>query len=59
MILKKDSVNTIYDSSNLIKGSGRVNIILPKGTKFCIDDALYTSKSRRNLIIFKDIRLNG
>jgi hypothetical protein len=32
---------------------------LPKGTKFCIDDALYSSKSRRNLISFKDIRLNG
>jgi hypothetical protein len=59
LILNKASVNTISGSSNLIEGSGRANIILPKGTKLCIDDALYSSKSRRNLISFKDIRLNG
>ena len=58
LILNKASVNTIFGSSNIIKGSGRANIILPKGTKFCIDNALYSSKSRRNLINFKDIRLN-
>jgi hypothetical protein len=33
--------------------------MLPKGTKICIDDALYSSKSRRNLLSFKDIRGNG
>jgi hypothetical protein len=54
LILNKASVNTISGSSN-----GRANIILLKGTKFCIDDALYSSKSRRNLISVKDIRLNG
>jgi len=59
LITNKSSVNTILGSSNLIEGSGRANIILPKRTKFCIDDALYSSKSRRNLISFKDIRLNG
>jgi len=59
LILNKASVNTISGSSNLIEGSGIANIILPKGTKFCIDDALYSFKSRRNLINFKDIRLNG
>jgi hypothetical protein len=59
LILNKTSVNTIFGSSNLIEGSRRANIILPKGTNFCIDDALYSSKSRRNLISFKDIRLNG
>jgi hypothetical protein len=58
LILNKVSVNTISSSSNLIEGSERANIILPKGTKLCIDDALYSSKSRRNLISFKDIRLN-
>ena len=26
--------------------------MLPKGTKLCIDDALYSSKSRRNLLNF-------
>jgi hypothetical protein len=32
--------------------------MLPKETKFYIDDALYSSKCRRNLISFKDIRLD-
>jgi hypothetical protein len=59
LILSKAKVNTISGSSNLIEGSGRANIILPKGTKICIDDALYSSKSRRNLLSFKDIRGNG
>jgi hypothetical protein len=59
LILNKVSVNTISCSSNLIEGSGRANIILAKGTKFCIDDALYSPKSIRNLISFKDICLNG
>ena len=55
----KANVNTIASSSNLIKGSGRAIIMLPKGTKLCIDDALYSSKSSRNLLNFKDIRYNG
>ena len=33
--------------------------MLPKGTKLCIYDALYSSKSSRNLLIFKDISYNG
>ena len=33
--------------------------MLPKGTKLCIDDTLYSSKSSRNLLSFKDIRYNG
>ncbi|TYI19550.1 hypothetical protein ES332_A07G172200v1 [Gossypium tomentosum] len=52
-------VNTISSSSKLIEGSGRAIILLPKGTKFVIDDALYSTKSQRNLLSFKDIRLNG
>jgi hypothetical protein len=59
LILTKANVNTISGSSNLLEGFGRANIILPKGTKFCIDDVLYSFKSRRNLISFKDIHLNG
>ena len=57
--LCKANVNTIADSSNLIESSGRVIIMLPKGTKLCIDDALYYSKSSRNLLNFKNIRYNG
>ncbi|KAB2049362.1 hypothetical protein ERO13_A13G153650v2 [Gossypium hirsutum] len=52
-------VNTISGSSKLIEGSGKAIILLPKGTKFIIDDALYSTKSQRNLLSFKDIRLNG
>ena len=33
--------------------------MLPKGTKFYIDDALYSYKCRRILLSFKDIRHNG
>jgi hypothetical protein len=59
LILNKVSVNTTSGSSNLIEGSGRANIILLKGTKFYIDDALYSFKSIINLISFQDIHLNG
>jgi GAG-pre-integrase domain len=52
-------VNAISDISNLIEDSGRACILLPEGTKLIINDALYSSKSRRNLLSFKDIRRNG
>ena len=38
-------INTISSSSKLIEGSGRAIILLPKGTKFFIDDALFSTKS--------------
>ena len=59
LISCKANVNAILGSSNLIKGSWRAIIILPNGTKLCIDDALYSPKSRRNLLSFKDIHYNG
>ena len=59
LILSKAKVNTISGSLNLIEGFGRTNIMLPKGTKIRIDDTFYSSKSRRNLLSFKDIRGNG
>ncbi|KAB2078384.1 hypothetical protein ES319_A06G158700v1, partial [Gossypium barbadense] len=52
-------INTIPSSSKLIEGSGKAIILLPKGTKFVIDDALFATKSQRNLLSFKDIRING
>ena len=57
--LSKTYANTILGSSNLIEGFGRANIMLSKGTKLYIDDALYSFKSRRNLLSFKDICYNG
>ena len=59
LILCKANSNIISSSLNLIEGSGRAIIMLPKGTKLCIDDALYSSKSSRNLLSFKNIRYNG
>ena len=53
------SVNTIAGNTRIIEGSGRAIIILPKGTQFFINDALYSPKSQRNLLSFKDIRQNG
>ncbi|KAG4126133.1 hypothetical protein ERO13_D10G138740v2, partial [Gossypium hirsutum] len=52
-------VNTISGNFKLIEGSGRAIILLPKGTKFVIDDVLYSTKPQRNLLSFKYIRLNG
>ena len=53
------SVSTICGNAKLIEGSGRAHIILPKGTKLVIEEALYSEKSQRNLLSFKDIRKNG
>ena len=58
LTLTSGNVSTISGTSNLIEGSERANIMLPKGTRFHIHDALYSSKSTRNLLIFKDIRRN-
>ena len=57
--LAQSNVHTISSLVNLIKGSGKATIILPKGTKLKIQDALYCNKSSRNLLSFKDIRRNG
>ncbi|KAG2669237.1 hypothetical protein I3760_14G025300 [Carya illinoinensis] len=59
LTLSKAYVYTISSSSNLIEDSGRAYIVLPNGTKFCIDDALFSSRSRRNLLSFKDVHRNG
>ena len=58
LILIKANVNTISGTTNLVKGFERANIMLPNGTRFHINDALYSSKSKRNLLSFKYIRRN-
>ena len=57
--LAQSNVHTISGPVNLIKGSGNATIILMKGTKLQIEDALYSNKSSKNLLSFKDIRRNG
>ena len=59
LTLIKANVSTISGTTNLVEGSGRTNITLPNGTTFHINDVLYSSKSKRNLLCFKDIRRNG
>ncbi|GAV60194.1 hypothetical protein CFOL_v3_03725, partial [Cephalotus follicularis] len=55
----KANVGTISGTSDLIEGSGMVSFVLSNGTQMRITDALYSTKSRRNLLSFKDIRRNG
>lgn len=59
LIMSEDNVNTISGSTKLIEGSGRANIQLSRGTKIIINNALFSTKSRKNLLTFKDIRNNG
>ena len=59
LIKAKGNVGTISGTSNLIEGFGKASFMLPNETQVFIKNALYSSKSRRNLLSFKDIRLNG
>ncbi|XP_070040385.1 uncharacterized protein [Nicotiana tomentosiformis] len=59
LVMKEANINTISGSTKLIEGSGRANLLLLGGTNLAIDEALYCSKSQRNLLSFKDIRQNG
>ena len=57
--LVEANVNTISGPAYLIDGSGRATIMLPWGIIFHINDVLYSVRSKRNLLSFKDIRHNG
>ena len=59
LTLTNANVGTISGTVNLIKGSGRAIIMLPIGTRFHINDELYSTKFTRNLLSFKDIHRNG
>ena len=59
LTLTNVNVSTIPSNANLIKGSGKENIMLRNGTRFHINDALYSRKSTRNLLSIKDICRNG
>ena len=52
------NVYTILGTSNMIEDLERANLILTYETKLDIHD-LYSSRSRRNLLNFKDIHRNG
>ncbi|KAB2041865.1 hypothetical protein ES319_D02G177400v1, partial [Gossypium barbadense] len=57
--MQKASVSSTLGSTKIIEGSGRANILLPRGIKFQMNDELYSPKSQRNLLSFKDIFHNG
>lgn len=57
--LKNASISTIAGIANLIEGHGQAHILLPKGTHLELSDALYSPSSKRSLLSFKDIRLDG
>ena len=59
LTLTNANVTTIYGTVNLIECSGRANVLISNGTRFFINDALYSRNSTRNLLNFKDIWRNG
>ena len=59
LTLKNANISTIAGIASLIEGHGQANIMLPMGTHLEISDALYSPKSKRSLLSFKDIRMNG
>ena len=52
-------MTTISEQSNLIEGHDKAQFMLSNGTKFTIIEALYSPRSRRMLLSFKDIRANN
>ena len=52
-------VGTTSGTSNLIEGFRKTSFMLPNETQFFIKNALYSGKSRKNLLNFNDIQLNG
>ena len=44
LIMLEANVNIISGFTNLIEGFGKANLILPRGTKFTINNALFSSK---------------
>ena len=59
LTLRSANINTIAGATSLIEGHGQAHLMMPNGTHFEISDALYSPKSKRNLLSFKDIRMNG
>ena len=59
LTLKEANVGTISGKSKLIEGFGEAYIVLSCGTPLKITNALFSPLSQRNLISFKDVRLNG
>ena len=57
--LRKSQVKTLAGPVELIDGFGTASLVLPHGTVLHLEDALLSGRSRRNLLSFRDVRLNG
>nr|GEX30205.1 hypothetical protein [Tanacetum cinerariifolium] len=55
----KETINIILGPTNLVDGVGKANIVLPNGTQLLIESALFSPKSKRNLLSFRNIYHNG
>ncbi|GJR90392.1 disease resistance CC-NBS-LRR class family protein [Tanacetum coccineum] len=55
----KGTIDTISGPTNLIDGVGKANVVLPNGTQLLIENALFSPKSKRNLLSFRCIYHNG
>ncbi|KAM2804855.1 hypothetical protein COP1_045682 [Malus domestica] len=58
-IPKNAPLTTFSGPSNLIEGYSKTHIMLSNGTILTIDKALYSPRSERMLLSFKDIRDNN
>ncbi|KAM2891370.1 hypothetical protein COP2_009677 [Malus domestica] len=58
LIPKKTHLTTLSGPSNLIEGYKKTCIMLSNGTILTIKEALYSPRSRRMLLSFRDIRDN-
>ena len=56
---RQGNVLTIAGRNATIVGSSRATIVLPMGTQITIEDALLYPDSKRTLLSYRDIRLNG
>ncbi|KAK6131094.1 hypothetical protein DH2020_035170 [Rehmannia glutinosa] len=56
--LCKAQVITISGPIEIIEGFGNATLMLPNGTILQIENALLSSRSKRNLLSFKDVRNN-
>ncbi|KAM2555553.1 hypothetical protein TB2_019544 [Malus domestica] len=58
LIPKKAPLTTLSGPSNLIEGYRKARIMLSNGTTLTIKETLYSPRSRRTLLSFRDIRDN-
>lgn len=57
--LVRANISIIYGLIELIDVSDNATLTMPNGITLNIENAILSSKSNKNLLSFKDIRLNG